>query len=164
MMGTSAKGMEVMKMKGIAWLAVILLLMSVSCGSKEEEKQGASEVKPQEVHQMHEAAKKAVEQKMQQPQHVAEQVQLLGAVGVWGEKPGTMGNAQGIMVAFQNQDTGMAYTAFVDPENRFKVTVTPGKYSLTINHPGYEIHQEEIVVDGRVNSKLLRPIGLKNVK
>jgi hypothetical protein len=58
----------------------------------------------------------------------------------------------------------MAYAAFVDPENRFKVTVTPGKYSLTINQPGYEIHQEEIVVDGRINSQLLRPIGLKNVK
>jgi hypothetical protein len=68
------------------------------------------------------------------------------------------------MVALQNQDTGTAYTTFVDPENRFKVTVNPGRYSLTINHPGYELYQEEIVVKGTVRSKMLRPIGLKNVK
>jgi hypothetical protein len=153
-----------MKMTKIVCFAAVLLLMTVSCGGKEEEKQAPSQVKPQEVQNLHEKAKKAVEQKMQPSQHVAEEVELLGAVAVWGEKPGTMGNAQGIMVALQNKVTGMAYTAFVDPENKFKVTVTPGKYSLTINQPGYEIHQEEIVVDGKINSQLLRPIGLKNVK
>jgi hypothetical protein len=156
--------MEVMKMKRVVWFAAILFLLNVSCGSKDEEKQEVSQVEPQEVQPLHERAQKAVEQKMQPPQHVAEKVKLLGAVAVRGAKPGTMGNAQGIMVAFQNQDTGMSYTGFVDPENRFKVTVVPGRYTLTINHPGYEIHQEQIVVDGRINSQLLRPIGLRNVK
>ena len=66
--------------------------------------------------------------------------------------------------SLQNQDTGTAYMAFVDPENRFRATVFPGKYTLTINQPGYEIYQETIDVDGRVKSKLLRPIGLKNIK
>ncbi|MBW2172234.1 MAG: carboxypeptidase regulatory-like domain-containing protein [Deltaproteobacteria bacterium] len=146
------------------WFAVILLFVTVSCDSKVEEKQEIPEQKLQEVQQMHEEAKRAIQQKMQPPQHSVQQVELLGAVAVWGKQPGTMGNAQGIMVALQNQDTGKTYTAFVDPENRFKVTVVPGKYSLTINQPGYEFHQEEITVDGRINSKLLRPIGLKNIK
>lgn len=151
-------------MKRTVWFAVILLLMNVSCGSKEEEKQETLKRKSQEVRQMHEEAKKAVRQKMQPAQHAVQHVELLGIVAVWGTQPGTTGNAQGIMVALQNQDTGMTYTAFVDPENRFKTTVTPGKYTLTINQPGYEIYQEEIVVDGRIKSKLLRPIGLKNIK
>ena len=151
-------------MKRIIWFAAVLLLMTISCGSQEEEKQESTAAKSQEAQQMHEQARKAVQQKMQPPQHTVQHVELFGTVAVWGEQPGSIGDAQGIMVALQNQDTGMAYTAFVDPENRFKVTVTPGKYSLTINQPGYEIHQEETVVDGRVNSKLLRPIGLKNIK
>jgi hypothetical protein len=158
------KGERAMKIKRTVWFAVILLLMHVSCGSKEEEKQETLKQKSQEVRQMHQEAKKAVQQKMQPPQHAVQHVELLGTVAVWGTQPGTMGNAQGIMVALQNQDTGMTYTAFVGPENRFKTTVTPGKYTLTINQPGYEIYQEEIVVDGRIESKLLRPIGLKNIK
>jgi len=151
-------------MRIMVWFSAILLLLTLSCGSKEEEKQETSDLKPREVQQMHEEAKRAVQQKMQPPQHSVQQVELLGTVAVWGTQPGTMGNAQGIMVALQNQDTGKIYSAFVDPENRFKATVTPGRYSLTINQPGYELHQEEIIVDDRVNSKLLRPIGLKNIK
>lgn len=151
-------------MRTKVWIAAILLLMCAACDSKVEERQEAAELKTHEVQQMHEEAKRAVQQKIQPPQHTVQHVDLLGTVAVWGEKPGTIGNAQGIMVALQNQDTGNTYTVFVDPENRFKATVTPGKYSLTINQPGYELHQEEIIVDGRVNSKLLRPIGLKNIK
>lgn len=151
-------------MKKIVWFAVILLITTVSCGSNEEQKQETAEMRTQEARQVHESAKKAIEQKMHPPQHVVGQVELVGTVAVWGEKPGTIGDAQGIIVALQNQDTGMSYTAFVDPENRFKATVSPGKYTLTINQPGYQIYQETIVVDGRVNSKLLRPIGLKNIK
>ncbi|MBW1743011.1 MAG: carboxypeptidase regulatory-like domain-containing protein [Deltaproteobacteria bacterium] len=146
------------------WFAVILLLITISCDSKVEEKQEAAEQKLQEVQQMHEEAQRAVQRKIQPPQHSVQQVELFGTVAVWGAQPGTMGNAQGIMVALQNQDTGKTYTAFVDPENRFKATVVPGKYSLTINQPGYELHQEEIIVDDSVSSKLLRPIGLKNIK
>jgi hypothetical protein len=92
------------------------------------------------------------------------QVELLGSVAVWGRQPGTMGSAQGTMVQLINKDNGRAYTAFVGSDNRFKVAVTPGRYSLTVNQPGYEMHQEEITVDGRLNSQLLRPIGLKNIK
>jgi hypothetical protein len=162
--GVFREDVGVTKMRLKVWLAVTLLLITVSCDSKMEEKQEAAEQKLQEVQQMQEEAKRVVQQKIQPPKHSFQQVELLGTVAVWGERPGTMGNAQGIMVALQNQETGKTYTTFVDPENRFKVTVTPGKYSLTINQPGYELYQEEITVDDRVNSKLLRPIGLKNMK
>jgi hypothetical protein len=165
--GAFGEDTEVIKMRLKVCFAAILLLMTLSCDSRVdelEEKQETPEQKLQEVQQMHEEAKRAIQQKMQPPQHSVQQVELLGTVAVWGKQPGTMGNAQGIMVALQNQDTGKTYTAFVDPENRFKATVAPGKYSLTINQPGYELYQEEITVDGRINSKLLRPIGLKNIK
>ena len=151
-------------MKRIFWFALIFLMTTGSCGSKDEQNQGTAEMKSEEAHRMHETAKKAIEQKMQPPQHSVQQVKLLGTVAVWGDKPGAVGNAQGIMVALQHDDTGISYTAFVDPENKFRMTVAPGRYSLTIDQPGYELHQEEIVVDGKVDSKLLRPIGLKNMK
>ena len=155
---------EVTKMRLKVWFAVVLLLITLSCDSKVEEKQEAAEQKVEEARQMHEEAKRVIQEKIQPPQHSVQQVELFGTVAVWGKQPGTMGNAQGIMVALQNQDTGKTYTAFVDPENRFRATVAPGKYTLTINQPGYELHQEEITVDDRVSSKLLRPIGLKNMK
>jgi hypothetical protein len=151
---------------------VIILLSMVSCGSQVEEledKQRAAEQKLQEAEQMQQKAEEIVQQKAnfrqsRSPVDPNKQVELFGSVAVWGKQPGTMGSSQGTMVQLINKDNGRAYTAFVGSDNNFKVAVTPGQYTLTINKPGYEIHQEEITVDGTLNSQLLRPIGLKNVK
>jgi len=151
-------------------LSVIILFAVVSCDSKMgelEERKETAEQKLQETKEMHRQAEKVIQQKTKIGQHGSsvdpnKQVDLFGSVAVWGERPGTMGDAQGIVVYLRNMDKGNVYTAFVGPDNRFKVGVIPGRYTLTINEPGYELHEEEINVDGRLNSELLRPIGLKN--
>ena len=153
-------------------LSVIILLSMVSCDSRVselQEQKKAAEQELEKVKQMHQEAEKVIEQKSRlrpptSPVDPNKQVELSGSVAVWGRQPGTMGSAQGIMVQFINKDNGRAYTAFVGSDNRFKATVTPGRYSVTVNAPGYELHQEEISVDGRLNSQLLRPIGLKNMR
>ncbi len=151
---------------------VIILLSVVSCGNRVEELQEqkkAAEEELQTTKQMQQKAEEVVQQKANFRQPSApldsnKKVELFGSVAVWGRQPGTMGNAQGIIVQLCNKDKRKSYTAFVDSDNRFKLTVTPGKYSLTINQPGYELHQEEITIDGKLNSQLLRPIGLKNIR
>lgn len=151
--------------------SAIIVFGMISCDSRVtelEEQKKAAEHKVQEAKEMQHAAEKAVEQKSEfehaLPAAADKQVELLGSVAVWGKEPGSMGDAQGIMVQLTNKDKGNMYTAFVEPGNSFKVTVVPGRYSLTINEPGYELHEEEITVDGRLNSQLLRPIGLKNLQ
>jgi hypothetical protein len=153
-------------------LSVIILLSMVACdsgGGELREGKKAAEQELQKAKQMHQEAEKVIQQKTnigqaRSPVAADKQVELLGSVAVWGKQPGTTGDAQGIVVQLTNQDKGNLYTAYVEPGNRFKVTVIPGRYSLTISEPGYELHEEEITVDGRLNSQLLRPIGLKNAK
>jgi hypothetical protein len=161
-----------MKMGLRVCLTVIFLLSIVSCngGVEElEERQKSTEQKLQETKQMQQKAEQIVERKRRigqpgSPVAPDKQVALSGAVAVWGQQPGTMGSAQGIIVQLYNKDTGRTYSAFVGSDNRFNVAVAPGQYALTINQPGYELYQQEITVDGRLNSQLLRPIGLKNLK
>jgi hypothetical protein len=168
----SASTKEVTMMGLRVCFSVILLLSLVSCNGKVEEleeRQEAAEKEVQEATQMQQKAPQVVEQKKRikqarSPVARDAQVELLGSVAVWGQQPETMSSAQGMVVQIYNKDGTRTYSAFVDADNRFKVAVAPGQYSLIINQPGYELYQQEITVDGRLNLQLLRPIGLKNLK
>ncbi|MBL7213528.1 MAG: PEGA domain-containing protein [Desulfobacteraceae bacterium] len=85
---------------------------------------------------------------------------LIGSIAVWGSMPGTRGSAEGITVSLRGKD-GDYYSEMVDSENRYTITAPPGKYTLTIDEPGYKYFEKSVTVEsGR--TRLVAPIGLQN--
>ena len=90
----------------------------------------------------------------------SEEGTLIGSVAVWGSVPGTRGSAEGIRVSLRGED-GDYYSEMVDSENRYTITAPPGKYTLTIDQPGYKHFEKSVTVEsGR--KRLVAPIGLQN--
>jgi len=85
---------------------------------------------------------------------------LIGAVLVWGVKPGTVGSTEGFTIALISDD-GSYYSEIVDSKNRYTISAPPGEYMLTIDAPGYEHFEKRVKVEsGR--TRMVSPIGLKN--
>jgi len=85
---------------------------------------------------------------------------LIGHVYVQGDKPGSIGNSEGIYVELVREDTPVPYKAVVDKENRFSMTAPPGKYKLIIHHPGYKPYEKDVTVEAG-STRLVDPIQLQ---
>jgi hypothetical protein len=85
---------------------------------------------------------------------------LKGYVAVWGAKPGTVGSTTGMRVSLRDED-GYLYHAWIDSENRYRISAPAGEYTLIIEEPGYKRFEKSVTVEGG-RERLVAPIGLKN--
>ncbi len=90
----------------------------------------------------------------------AEEGALRGYVAVWGAKPGTVGSTRGMRVSLRDED-GYLYYAWIDSENRYRISAPAGEYTLIIEEPGYKRFEKSVTVEGG-RERLMAPIGLQN--
>jgi len=138
---------------------IIDKIKKLTAGTKPKAKPKAKpEVKP-EVKP--EAKPEAEPEEKEQEKVEKKEGTLIGHVYVQGDKPGSIGNSEGIPVELVREGDPAPYKAVVDKENRFSITAPPGKYKLIIRHPGHKRYEKEVTVEAG-STRLVDPISLQN--
>jgi len=162
-------------------LFVILLFFVSGCDNKIEKAKEEAEAGLKKVEQRDKKAKEIIDEKLrigakldnrfegyidsdknkQSDENMSTaEGSLIGMVAVWGEKPGSVGSAEGFSVELIN-DEGDSYSESVDSDNRYIITAPPGNYILAVSEAGYENFEKKVtIVSGQ--KRLVSPIGLKN--